>query len=87
MVFEYAFTKSLFSNNGPLLIGRDAPGTDEYFEGALDEIRIYNRALSLDEISEIYHDETEYDSEKDCQDDYKSADLKKDKPKLIHIIP
>jgi len=34
-------------------IGRSQPG--EFFEGIIDEIRIYNRALSEDEIKECYN--------------------------------
>ena len=88
LVFNYPFTRTLFSNKGPLLIGRDAPGTDEYFNGALDEIRIYNRALNQREITELYLDESEFESQKDCPEDQESVDIKKDKnSKPMHIIP
>ena len=40
--------------NTPLEIGRDAHGPVEYMNGALDEIRIYNRALNEAEIKELY---------------------------------
>ena len=36
----------------PLWIGRSYPG--EYYNGYIDEVRIYNRALSIDEIKAIY---------------------------------
>jgi len=37
------------------LIGvKDDSGYDQYFNGSIDEVRIYNRALSQDEISELY---------------------------------
>ena len=42
------------ANDEPLLIGRDPPGEDECFFGDMDELRIYNRALSDAEIQEIY---------------------------------
>jgi hypothetical protein len=39
----------------PLEIGRDTPGEIEIFHGKIDEIRIYNRALSESEIQDIYY--------------------------------
>ncbi len=36
--------------NEPLTLGCDFPGGDEYFDGLLDEVRIYDRALSEAEI-------------------------------------
>jgi hypothetical protein len=39
-------------NDGPMLIG-DAGGYWEY-EGLIDEVRIYNRALSPDEVRALY---------------------------------
>ena len=38
----------------PLYIGIDPPGGLNCFAGAIDEVYIYNRALSLDEIQELY---------------------------------
>lgn len=44
--------------NAPLEIGRDAhgtgPATTEWINGSLDDLRIYNRALSAAEISALY---------------------------------
>lgn len=37
-----------------LLIGCDQPGYMEYFRGIMDELRIYNRALSREEITSLY---------------------------------
>ncbi|MCK5612961.1 right-handed parallel beta-helix repeat-containing protein [Candidatus Pacearchaeota archaeon] len=41
-------TKNPTGNSNPLLIGKRADGL--YFSGSLDDVRIYNRALSEDEI-------------------------------------
>lgn len=38
----------------PLEIGRDAHGSVEYMAGKLDEIRIYNRPLSHQEVDSLY---------------------------------
>lgn len=44
----------VFSSGNPLEMGRDQPGLTDYFNGIIDEMRIYNRALSTNEIQEIY---------------------------------
>jgi Ca2+-binding RTX toxin-like protein len=41
------------TNNEDLVLGADLPGADEFFDGKLDETRIYNRALSMTEIAEL----------------------------------
>lgn len=43
-----------FNNSNPLNIGRDFPGILDYFNGSLDDIRIYNRALTDSEIRELF---------------------------------
>lgn len=40
----------IIQNNQPLEIGRDVPVVTEFYNGLIDEIRIYSRALSQDEI-------------------------------------
>ncbi len=45
---------SIRTNSLNLLIGRAHTSKKEFFKGALDDIRIYNRALSEQEIKEIY---------------------------------
>ncbi|MEM1322250.1 MAG: lectin-like protein [Bacteroidota bacterium] len=37
-------------SNEPLIIGADLPDTDEYFNGAIDEVQLYCRTLSEEEI-------------------------------------
>lgn len=46
------------TNDSPFFIGRDMPGNDEYFKGALDDIRLYNHALSNAEILTLYGEDT-----------------------------
>lgn len=43
------------SNAGSLNIGRDPPGGMEYFHGLMDDVCLYNRALSAAEVSAIYN--------------------------------
>lgn len=47
---------TLLSGNDSLLIGKDPVGKLEYLIGALDEIAVYNRALSSSEITALYND-------------------------------
>jgi len=49
----------------PLSIGRQGGYPGSYFKGALDEVRIYNRALSEDEIYDLYTDTGTPDSDDD----------------------
>jgi len=47
-------SSSLPTNATPLLIGKDQ--NTQYFDGLIDEVRIYNRALSATEILAMYND-------------------------------
>jgi hypothetical protein len=38
------------TNDEPLILGCDFPSGDEYFDGAMDDVRIYNRALLPGEV-------------------------------------
>ena len=59
-VLKQSVTKSgtLSTNNEPLTIGAnpDSQGKNfmEFFNGAIDEVRVYNRALSSKEVSDLY---------------------------------
>jgi hypothetical protein len=47
-------TQALSGNTQPLQIGRFYPGWDNfYFSGLIDDVRIYNRALSATEIADL----------------------------------
>ena len=43
------------NNNQPLFIGKSLISQYEYFEGEIDDLLIYNRALNKDEILELYN--------------------------------
>jgi len=55
---------SLITNSRPLQIGRRDPGNNfvAYFDGIIDEVRIYNRALSTEEIKAHYEFKAEQPS-------------------------
>jgi len=47
-------TNPIDSSNDPLFIGIRGYDLNRDFDGLIDEVRIYNRALSADEIQELY---------------------------------
>lgn len=44
---------TIASDNLPLIIGADFPGATEYFNGVIDEVRIYDRALTQADIDTL----------------------------------
>lgn len=50
--------KALVPNDLNLEIGRDIVAGKKYFNGSLDDLRIYNRALTPAEITTLFKDET-----------------------------
>jgi trimeric autotransporter adhesin len=55
---KIVYKKGLQSNTEPLLIGWDQNTwlSHRHFEGSIDDIRIFNRALNKKEISELYNE-------------------------------
>ncbi|WP_342305279.1 LamG-like jellyroll fold domain-containing protein [Methanolobus sp. ZRKC5] len=51
-------TASIQRSGSKLVIGIDPPGSTEYFKGSMDDLRIYNYALSQSEINSLYGGET-----------------------------
>ena len=48
-----SISDSDYSNNSPITIGAYNSG-DYYFSGSIDDVRIYNRALSEGEVKALY---------------------------------
>ncbi|NLP14237.1 MAG: hypothetical protein GX383_07185, partial [Clostridium sp.] len=73
-----AASGEIYNNDYPLVIGTDAysVGSEGYFEGCIDDLRIYNRALSSDEVRQLY-DEAKEQLLKD--------DISPDAPKNLEI--
>lgn len=42
-------------NTGPALIGADCGGVSNKFDGTIDDLRVYNRALTADETTGLYN--------------------------------
>ena len=53
LVGETRISRSFTANDDDLYIGYDRPGQIEYLTGAIDDIRIFNRALSVEEIASV----------------------------------
>lgn len=75
-IWEFPYHNDLIPNKDPLHIGKDIPGSVEYFLGDLDDIRIYNEKLTVNKLKELYHDQSEAEFEDDfilkCPKDIKS---------------
>ena len=54
---EVGIHMTLGLNNEPIVIGCDFFGGDEYFKGSIDEVSVYSRVLSANEIQAINQDE------------------------------
>ena len=53
--YEDTYINALNVVDNDLVIAKDAPGATEWFNGNLDDMRLYNRALSDYEITQLYH--------------------------------
>ena len=49
-VSSKAFTSPMPTSSGPLRIGGNGVWSNEFFKGLIDEVRVYNRALSASEV-------------------------------------
>ncbi len=56
IVFQEVTSYGLTKNNASLYIGKDEPGSLEYFNGALDDMQLYDMALSDNDVQKIYND-------------------------------
>lgn len=63
-VWSFPYSKPLSQNNAPLHIAKDIPGSTEFFCGSLDDLRIYNYALTELQVVNLLH-ETSVASYKD----------------------
>ncbi len=76
MIFTWPFDEPFIINTSPLYIGHDVPGHNKFFNGSLDDIRIYNVPLSFSEIKAIYHEgagDTKKDEISDCPGDIEKS--------------
>jgi len=57
-IWEYPYNKFFSQNTDPLHIGKDIPGSLEFFCGSLDDLRIYNSPLSDSDITKLFKDDS-----------------------------
>lgn len=65
-IVSWQYNTSFSPNQLAMEIGRDLPGNIEYFCGVMDELYIYDRALSPREVTALYTNESERTSKKPC---------------------
>jgi hypothetical protein len=53
------------SNNEDIYIGSEG-GNDDYFNGIIDEVKIYNKTLTTQEILSLYEEKTCHQADTDC---------------------
>jgi concanavalin A-like lectin/glucanase superfamily protein/HYR domain-containing protein len=53
LIWSFPYIGGFCKNKSPLYIGKDIPGSIEYYSGSFDDIMIYNRALPQNEIEDI----------------------------------
>src|SRR3989344_5543406 len=56
---DTTFTGNLPYNNFNLWIGRNYSGSGGYFNGTIDEIRVYNRSLLLEQVKALFNNRTD----------------------------
>ncbi|MEM7345222.1 MAG: LamG domain-containing protein [Chloroflexota bacterium] len=54
LVIQQAYSSTIFSSSSHLEIGRNGFNGNDDYKGIIDDVRIYNRALSEQEILELY---------------------------------
>lgn len=59
MTNSFPCTAPITTNTHPLFLGKDPHGVTEYFDGALDDFRIYHRALKGSEVHDLYETATQ----------------------------
>ncbi len=60
-IWSYNYYNNFISNYAPLYIGRDIPGGDEYFTGIIDDLKLYNRSLTENEIIDDMYESNDED--------------------------
>jgi len=82
--FEMNYSGILEPNDMPLEIGRDRPGALEYYYGAMDDLRIYDRALSERELYQLYNDRPDSNTSDRCSNSNVGSILMQPPPSPPH---
>ncbi|MGH1336708.1 MAG: LamG domain-containing protein [Aureispira sp.] len=65
-IVSWKYNTTFSPNQLAMEIGRDLPGNIEYFCGVMDELYLYDRALSPREVAALYNNQSERTSKKPC---------------------
>ncbi|MEM7655798.1 MAG: LamG domain-containing protein [Bacteroidota bacterium] len=55
---RYSLQDPIYANQEPLNIGRDIPGNKEFFKGMMDELKLFNDALTPAEVADLAQDQS-----------------------------
>jgi len=58
-VARYALKDPVGTNREPLNVGRDIPGNVEYYQGDMDELKLYDVALDAKQVARLYRDSSD----------------------------
>ncbi len=81
LIFNFDYNKSFISNTDALEIGRDMQGKIEFFKGAMDDFRLYNKTITEAEVQELYDDTTRKNKVNPCDTIEKQVVIVSRKPK------
>ncbi|MCP4521978.1 MAG: HYR domain-containing protein [Cytophagales bacterium] len=59
--WRFPYTGRLYKNSSSLFIGKDYPGSIEYFRGWFDDMYLFDYGLSAREVSNLYHKAPSYE--------------------------
>jgi len=54
LTWMYPYTGLMIPNISDVFVGRDIPGSDEFFLGCMDDFRLFGSALTQSDISKLY---------------------------------
>lgn len=66
-IYNDSYVTLLAPNNMPLEIGRDVPGKTEFFSGIMDDLKLFNEALTPQEIASLHADQSAKKAENKLQ--------------------
>ena len=69
LVWSYYYSGKFLENNSNIFIGYDIPGEAEFFKGALDDFKLYNYALTSQDIEFEYSNNSNTEDLSFCSED------------------
>ena len=63
---QFVVSDPIVNNREDLNIGRDIPGAIEFFEGIMDDLKVWDNVLTPNQIQKVYRDETHFHKGNAC---------------------